>query len=441
LFIRTTDDYHKKAVQHLWNTLIEKGDIYLGAYEGWYSIRDECYYTQSELIDGKAPTGAEVEWVTKEPSYFFKLSKYQDQLLEYYEQHPDFIAPQSRKNEVTSFVKRGLRDLSISRTSFSWGVPVPNDDDHIMYVWMDALTNYLSAVGYADESKKEVFDTFWNNNDDDSTIVHVVGKDILRFHAIYWPAFLMAAGLKIPDRLFAHGWWTKDGEKISKSLGNVIDPMELIQKYGIDQTRFFLMSEVTFGNDGDFSHETMIRKVNTNLSNEFGNLVQRTLSMIFKNCNKCIPNPPTNLQPEDKAIISKLQNLRTETDKAISTQAIHKYADIMINIVWDLNKYMDDTAPWALKKNGDMDRMNDVLYIVSNAIRYVAILYSPLIPASSNKVLDQLCVGVNERTLDHLDIAPWCKDDGDSDSNSDEIVISKPQPVFPRLELEVEVPV
>jgi len=432
LFIRTTDDYHKKAVQHLWNVLIEKGDIYLGAYEGWYSVRDECYYTESELIDGKAPTGAEVTWVTKEPSYFFKLSKYQDILLDYYEKHPDFIAPTSRKNEVLSFVKGGLRDLSISRTSFKWGVPVPDDDEHIMYVWMDALCNYLSAVGYADDDKKNMFDTYWNDAND-STIVHVVGKDILRFHAVYWPAFLLAAGLKVPDRLFAHGWWTKDGEKISKSLGNVIDPMELIEKYGIDQTRFFLMSEVTFGNDGDFSHETLVRKVNTNLSNEFGNLVQRTLSMIFKNCDKTIPKKPTTLTTLDEELMANLKSLKSQIDDAIETQSINKYADIMKGIVWDLNKYMDETAPWTLKKNGDLDRMNDVLYIVVDAIRQVSILYQPLIPISASKVLDLLCVPDDQRTLDSLDNSPFNDEDG--------TVISKPVPVFPRLELEVEVPV
>jgi len=430
LFIRTTDGYHKTAVQHLWNTLLEKGDIYLGAYEGWYSVRDECYYTESEIVDGKAPTGAEVQWVTKEPSYFFKLSKYEDILLEYYENHPDFIAPNSRKNEVLSFVKGGLKDLSISRTSFEWGVPVPNDDGHIMYVWMDALCNYLSAVGYADDSKKDTFNTLWNS--EDSKIVHVVGKDILRFHAVYWPAFLLAAGLKVPDRLFAHGWWTKDGEKISKSLGNVIDPMELIQTYGVDQTRFFLMSEVTFGNDGDFSHEVMVRKVNTNLSNEFGNLVQRTLTMIFKNCDKTLPEKPSEYAPVDLELHSKLNALKVQTDEAIEAQALNKYCDAMKSIVWDLNKYMDDTAPWTLKKNGELDRMKDVLYNVVNAIRVVAILYQPLIPMSSLKVLDMLGVPEGERTLEFVDLERGL---------GDGVVIEKPKPVFPRLELEVDVPV
>ena len=222
-FIRTTDDNHKAAVQHFWKTLVDNDAIYLGAYEGWYSIRDECYYTESELVDGKAPTGAEVEWMAKEASYFFRLSDYEDKLLEYYEENPDFIAPLSRKNEVIGFIKQGLRDLSISRTTFKWGVPVPGDDDHIMYVWIDALANYISALGYPNDEEKN-FEKFWPAG------IHVVGKDILRFHAIYWPAFLMAAGLPLPKRLFAHGWWTKDGEKISKSLGNVIDPIDLVEK-------------------------------------------------------------------------------------------------------------------------------------------------------------------------------------------------------------------
>jgi methionyl-tRNA synthetase len=221
-FIRTTDDNHKKAVQHLWKTLVDNDAIYLGSYEGWYSVRDECYYSESELIDGKAPTGSEVVWQTKEPSYFFKLSAFEDKLLEHYEKYPDFIAPASRRNEVLSFVKGGLRDLSVSRTSFKWGVPVPGDDDHVMYVWIDALANYISALGYPND--EDTMKKFWPAN------LHVVGKDILRFHAVYWPAFLMAAGLPVPQRLFAHGWWTKDGEKISKSLGNVIDPVELVEK-------------------------------------------------------------------------------------------------------------------------------------------------------------------------------------------------------------------
>lgn len=423
-FVRTTDDSHKKSVQELWKSLVEKEQIYLGNYEGWYSVRDECYYTESELVDGKAPTGAEVEWVVKEPSYFFKLSEYQDKLLQFYEDNPDFIAPESRKNEVVSFVKGGLRDLSVSRTSFKWGVPVPGDDDHVMYVWIDALTNYISALGYPNGEEESNYDKFWPN------VCHVVGKDILRFHAVYWPAFLMAADLPLPKRLFAHGWWTKDGEKISKSLGNVIDPVDLCDKYGVDQTRFFLMADSTFGGDSDFSDESMIRKVNSNLANELGNLCQRTLSMVFKNCDKAVPELTQPYTPEDEALLAKASNLRAEANVAMSEQAINKYAAVVISMVWDTNKYIDEMAPWALKKT-DPERMKTVLYVVMECLRHIAILYQPIIPDSANNILDQLTVPSDERTFSHLDTSPIKA--GAS--------ISKPQGVFPRLEVPEEVAV
>lgn len=416
-FIRTTDENHKKSVQHLWKTLVDKGAIYLGSYEGWYSVRDECYYTESELVDGKAPTGSEVIWQAKEPSYFFKLSAFEDQLLEYYESNADFIAPVSRRNEVLGFVKGGLRDLSISRTSFKWGVPVPDDDDHVMYVWIDALANYISAIGYP--HNEENFKKYWPAN------LHVVGKDILRFHAVYWPAFLMAAEIPVPQRLFAHGWWTKDGEKISKSLGNVIDPLELVEKYGVDQTRFFLMSEVNFGSDGDFSHEKMVQKVNTNLANELGNLCQRTLSMVFKNCGKSVPAEIGPYTPEDEELLEKARALKEKAGKAISTQSIQLYVDAMVTMIWDANKYVDDMAPWALKKT-DPERMATVLYVLLEVLRYSAILYQPLIPTAANKILDQLTVPEDEREFRHLNDCPI----------KPGTPISKPQGVFPRLEFE-----
>mmetsp|Transcript_23687 Transcript_23687/g.36586 ORF Transcript_23687/g.36586 Transcript_23687/m.36586 type:complete len:575 (+) Transcript_23687:75-1799(+) len=418
-FIRTTDDSHKEAVQHLWNTLVEKGAIYLGAYEGWYSVRDECYYTESELVDGKAPTGAEVEWVVKEPSYFFKLSEYEEKLLELYEDSPDFIAPNSRRNEVLSFVKGGLKDLSISRTSFEWGVPVPGDDDHVMYVWIDALANYISALGYPNMEEGSDFSKFWPAS------LHVVGKDILRFHAVYWPAFLMAADLPVPNRLFAHGWWTKDGEKISKSLGNVIDPVELVDKYGVDQTRFFLMSDVTFGSDGDFSDDAMIRTCNARLANELGNLCQRVVTLVFKNCGKAVPTEIQSYTAEDEEILAKAKALREKAGGEISKQAINKYADAMIAMVSDANKYIDIMQPWVLKKT-DPERMTTVLYVLLEVLRYTAVLYQPLIPSSANKILDQLSVPEDERTFDHL---------------SDEYAIkfgapiNKAVAVFPRIEL------
>lgn len=416
-FIRTTDESHKKSVQHLWKTLVDKGAIYLGSYEGWYSVRDECYYTETELVDGNAPTGAEVIWQAKEPSYFFKLSAFEDQLMEYYENNKDFIAPDSRRNEVLGFVKGGLRDLSISRTSFKWGVPVPDDDEHVMYVWIDALANYISAIGYPHD--EENFKKYWPAN------LHVVGKDILRFHAVYWPAFLMAAEIPVPQRLFAHGWWTKDGEKISKSLGNVIDPLELVEKYGVDQTRFFLMSEVNFGSDGDFSHEKMVQKVNTNLANELGNLCQRTLSMVFKNCGKAVPAEIGPYTPEDEELLEKARGLKEKAGKAIAKQSIQLYVEAMVSMIWDANKYVDDMAPWGLKKT-DPERMATVLYVLLEVIRYSAILYQPLIPTASNKILDQLTVPEDEREFRHLDDCPIKPGSP----------ISKPQGVFPRLELE-----
>ena len=419
-FIRTTQSHHKEAVQHLWRVLTEKNAIYLGSYEGWYSVRDECYYNESELIDGKAPTGAEVEWVKKEDSYFFKLSEYQDKLLEYYESHPDFIAPESRKNEVIAFVKGGLKDLSISRTTFDWGVPVPDDDEHVMYVWIDALTNYMSALGYPNMDKGSNYDKYWPAS------LHVVGKDILRFHAVYWPAFLMAAGLPLPKRIFAHGWWTKDGEKISKSLGNVIDPVDLIDTYGVDPTRFFLMSEVTFGSDGDFSDEKMIYKVNANLSNELGNLCQRIMTLVFKNCGKATPAEIGELTEEDKALLETAASLRGLTGEAISSQAIDKYVQHMVSTVWAANKYIDVQAPWVLKKT-DTERMNTVLYVLMEVMRHVGILYQPLMPTSSNVILDQLGVPKDERDFEHLD-KKECK-----------ILlgreVSKPKAVFPRFDV------
>lgn len=391
----------------------------MGTYSGWYSVRDECFYTESELVDGKAPTGADVEWVAKEQSYFFRLSAFEEKLLQHYRDHPDFIAPESRKNEVVSFVQGGLRDLSISRTSFSWGVPVPNDPDHVMYVWIDALTNYISALGYPDSDN---FRKFWPAS------VHVVGKDILRFHAVYWPALLMAADLPLPQRLFAHGWWTKEGQKISKSLGNVIDPVELVEKYGVDQTRFFLMAEVTFGSDGDFSDTNMIQKVNTNLANELGNLCQRTLSMVFKNCDQAVPAEVGEYTKEDEELLAAARSLHATTSEAVSRQAIEKYVQALVSMIWQANKYIDEMAPWALKKT-DPARMATVLYVILEVLRYTAILYQPLIPTSANRILDQLKVPEGERTFAHLN---------DSFAVVKGTSIDKPEVIFPRLEMPEE---
>lgn len=430
-FVRTTDADHKQAAKHFWNLLKEKGYIYKGTYSGWYSVRDECFYNESELIDGKAPTGADVEWVAKEESYFFKLSAFQDKLLALYEEEEDFVGPATRKNEVVSFVKSGLLDLSVSRTSFSWGVPVPDDEEHVMYVWMDALTNYLTALGYPDETNESKMKEFWPAS------LHVVGKDILRFHAVYWPAFLMAADLPVPKRLFAHGWWTKDGNKISKSLGNVIDPVELVNTYGVDPVRFFFMSEVPFGNDGDYSDTSMVYKCNANLSNELGNLCQRVCLLVYKNCNQAIPFPTLNpatqkpdYTPEDVALLAAARKLRSETAVSVANQELHIYSRQMVRMVKDANKYIDEQAPWALKKT-DPERMATVLYVLLEVLRYTAVLYQPLIPESANKILDQLTVPVHERTFAHL-----AHDDGD-----DQYALTPGTPmeqavaVFPRFEV------
>lgn len=387
-FIRTTEPRHIKAAQALWTRLIDNGAIYLGEYAGWYAVRDEAFYVESELINGKAPTGADVEWVI-EPSYFFKLSAYQDQLLAYYQTHPDFIAPESRRNEVIRFVEGGLHDLSVSRTSFKWGVPVPGDDKHIMYVWLDALTNYITALGYPDEENSD-FKAFWPE------AVHVVGKDILRFHAVYWPAFLMAAGLPLPRQVFAHGWWTNEGVKISKSLGNTIDPIELIDTYGIDAVRYFLIREVSFGQDGDFSRQALINRLNSDLANAYGNLVQRVLSFIYKNGDAVVPTPGA-LTSDDLAFL----DLPKQFLPTIHEMQLNRYAEGVWALIAKANQYVDEHKPWGLKKT-DPERMNTVLYVLADFIRQIAILTQPLVPVASAKILDQLVVSEDDRLFSAL---------------------------------------
>ena len=385
-FIRTTEARHKKACQALWDELLKRGEIYLGKYAGWYAVRDEAYYGEDELktVNGKkiAPSGAECEWV-EEPSYFFRLSQWGDRLLEFYDEHPDFILPHTRRNEVVSFVKSGMHDLSISRTALTWGVPVPNDPKHVMYVWLDALTNYITAVGYPDTNAAN-YKKFWPAD------LHMVGKDILRFHAVYWPAFLMAAGLEVPKRVFAHGWWTNEGQKISKSTGNVIDPYELIKTYGLDQTRYFLLREVPFGNDGDFSRSAMIRRINSELANGLGNLAQRSLSMINKNCGAKVPSGGA-FTDADKALLGKAQALLGQVRHELDVQAFHKALDHLWFVVGESDRYVDDQAPWALKKT-DPARMETVLYVLAEVLRHLAILIQPFMPDAMNKLLDQLAV-------------------------------------------------
>ena len=395
-FIRTTEERHKKAAQALWNTLVERGDIYLDKYAGWYAVRDEAFYGEDELkdVNGKkvAPSGAECEWV-EEPSYFFKLSAWGDRLLKFYDENPDFILPHARRNEVTSFVKSGMRDLSVSRTAITWGVPVPNEPKHVMYVWLDALTNYLTAIGYPD-TQSDSYQKFWPAD------LHMVGKDILRFHAVYWPAFLLAAGLQPPKRVFAHGWWTNEGQKISKSVGNVIDPYALISTYGLDQTRYFLMREVPFGNDGDFSHEAMIRRINSDLANGIGNLAQRTLSMIAKNAGAKIPNHGTFTEA-DTTLLSAAQDLIKLLRKELDVQAFHKALDAIWAVIAQADRYVDEQAPWSLKKT-DLARMETVLYVLAETLRHLALVLQPFMPDASNALLDQLAVPANQRHFEHL---------------------------------------
>ncbi|MBT5264522.1 MAG: methionine--tRNA ligase [Rhodospirillaceae bacterium] len=412
-FIRTTEDRHVRSCQAIWEKLRENGHIYLDKYAGWYSVRDEAFYAESELVGGKAPTGAPVEWV-EEPSYFFDLSKWQEPLLAFYEANPGFIEPQTRRNEVLSFVKGGLKDLSVSRTSFKWGVPVPGDDDHIMYVWLDALTNYITAVGYPDTDSQE-FEERWPAD------LHMVGKDILRFHAVYWPAFLMGAGIAPPKRVYAHGWWTNEGQKISKSLGNAIDPLQLIDQFGLDAVRYFLLREVPFGNDGDFSQAAMVSRKNSDLANDLGNLSQRVLSMIAKNCGGLVPSPG-DFSDADQVILGRADALLAKTRAHFDAQAFHKALDEIWEVVSLANRYVDDQAPWALRKT-DPPRMETVLYVLAEVIRHLATLVQPVVPDSAARMLDQLAVAPEARDFTHL-TAEHRLTPGSA--------LPKPTPIFPR---------
>ena len=387
-FIRTTEARHRRACQELWQRLAERGEITLGGYEGWYAVRDEAFYGPDELTerDGVkyAPSGAPVEWVT-EPSYFFRLSRWQDRLLAFYEANPDFIAPASRRNEVIAFVKAGLQDLSISRTSFRWGVPVPGDDAHVMYVWLDALANYITALGWPDEGDAW---RFWPAD------VHFVGKDILRFHAIYWPAFLMAAGLEPPRRVFAHGWWTNEGQKISKSLGNVIDPVALVAEFGLDPVRYFLLREVPFGQDGDFARAALVNRTNGELADVLGNLANRTLTLIAKNCDGRLPAPAA---PEG-ALGEALAGLRGRIGAHLDRQEFHLALEAAFAAARAANGFITEQAPWALRRT-DPARMAVVLRLLHDALRVLATVLQPFMPGSMAVMLDQLGVPEPARGL------------------------------------------
>jgi methionyl-tRNA synthetase len=417
-FIRTTELRHKQACQALWRRLVERGHIYLGSYAGWYAVRDEAFYSESELETGPdgekiAPTGAPVEWV-EEPSYFFRLSAWQEPLLAFYKDNPGFILPKTRRNEVVSFVRGGLQDLSVSRTTFKWGIPVPDDPDHVMYVWLDALTNYITAVGFP-ETESGDFSTYWPAD------LHMVGKDILRFHAVYWPAFLMAAGLKPPKRIFAHGWWTIEGQKISKSLGNTIDPIQLVETYGRDQVRYLLLREVPFGNDGDFSHKAAVGRINGDLANDLGNLAQRVLSMVAKNCGGAVPTPGA-YQKDDEVMLADSGNLLNGVRTSLDAQAFHEALEKIWGVVRAANGYVDRQAPWTLRKT-DPDRMRTVLYVLAEAIRYLAIQILPFVPESADRMLDQLSVSPEHRTFAYL---------GPEHALIPGTALPPPQPVFPR---------
>uniref|UniRef100_A0A8J4M6I7 Methionine--tRNA ligase n=1 Tax=Acidicaldus sp. TaxID=1872105 RepID=A0A8J4M6I7_9PROT len=396
-FIRTTEPRHKRACAELWRRLEAHGAIYLGHYEGWYAVRDEAFYNQGELTLGadgirRAPSGAPVEWV-REPSYFFRLSSWQDKLLEFHEKNPDFIAPAARRNEVLSFIRSGLEDLSISRASFTWGVPVPGDPAHVMYVWLDALTNYITAAGFPDEADPRW--GFWPAD------LHIVGKEIVRFHAVYWPAFLMAAGLAPPRRIYSHGWWTVEGEKMSKSLGNVIDPRELVATFGRDALRYFLLREVPFGNDGDFSRKALITRLNGELANDLGNLAQRTLSLVARQCAGVRPARGASIAP-DQALRDAAAALPALVRGALEKLAFHEALEEVWRVVRAANAYIDHQAPWALART-DRARMASVLRVLLDAIRGVATVLQPFMPESMARMLDQLGVPADARGLAALD--------------------------------------
>src|ERR1700681_157292 len=392
-FIRTTEPAHHHSVQVVWNRMQQNGDIYIDVYSGWYSVRDEAYYAEEETVVGednvrRGPQGSPVEWV-EEKSYFFKLSAYQDRLLALYENQADFIGPDSRRNEVISFVKGGLRDLSISRTTFDWGIKVPNDPEHVMYVWLDALTNYITGVGFPDES-----DSNWRYWPAD---VHIIGKDIIRFHAVYWPAFLLSAGIPLPKRVFAHGFLFNKGEKMSKSVGNVVDPFNLAEQYGVDQVRYFFLREVSFGQDGSYNHEAIVARTNADLANDLGNLAQRSLTMIAKNCGAKVPERGP-LAAADRSILELADAMIGKAREAMTTQQLHQVLSVVWAVVAEANRYFTASAPWELAKE-DPTRLATVLWTTAEVTRQVAILAQPFVPAGAAKLLDLLAVPAENRAF------------------------------------------
>ena len=396
-FIRTTEFRHHKSVKEIWNKLVQSGDIYLDKYSGWYSVSDEAFYDEDEIEEKNGnkiskSSGSQVEWVEEE-SYFFKLSAWQKKLLEYYKKNKDFILPTSRRNEVISFVEKGLKDLSISRTSFSWGIPVPENKKHVIYVWLDALTNYISALNFPDINDIK-YKSFWPAD------VHIIGKDILRFHAIYWPAFLFAAKLPLPKRVFGHGWILSDDKKMSKSLGNILDPIEIINKYGIDQLRYYLIKDVSLGNDGSISMENLKNCINNDLANNYGNLCQRVFSFIKKNCNNKIPKS-NKLSDVDKKLINSIKENIPKLIDLINKQNLNEYIKMVVGFSFDSNKYFNDSEPWSYK-NSNLERMNTIIYTISEQIKNLSILLSPIIPSSTNKVLSSMNISDKDLKIDSI---------------------------------------
>jgi methionyl-tRNA synthetase len=394
--LRTTSERHRISVQEVWRRMAANGDIYLSKYSGWYSVRDEAYYGEDEIEerDGRKfaiKTGTPVEWVEEE-SYFFRLSRYAQPLLDHYEKHPGFITPENYRNEIVAFVKRGLTDLSVSRTTFDWGIPVPGDPRHVMYVWVDALTNYLSATGFPDPGHPHAH--YWPAD------AHVIGKDITRFHAIYWPAFLLSAGLPLQKQVVVHGFLFSRGEKMSKSVGNVVAPGDLVRAYGLDQTRYFFLREVPFGQDGNYSHEAIVNRANADLANDLGNLAQRSLSMIARNCAGKVPvcGP---LSEADRSILAGADGILTEARAHHDAYTINKALDAIWKVVADANRYFAGQEPWALKKT-DPARMETVLYVTADVLRIIGILAQPYVPGSAAKLLDLLAVPSDQRRFADL---------------------------------------
>jgi methionyl-tRNA synthetase len=416
--VRTTQERHKRASQAIWERMQANGDIYLSKYSGWYSVRDEAYFDEDELTDGpdgakRAPSGAPAEWVEEE-SYFFRLSGYGDRLLAWYEAHPEFVTPDKYRNEIVAFVKRGLADLSISRTNFDWGVPVPGDPRHVMYVWVDALTNYITATGFPEDGPRA---HFWPAD------AHVIGKDITRFHAIYWPAFLMSAKLAIPKQIVVHGFLFNRGEKMSKSTGNIIDPASLVERYGIDPIRYFFLREVPFGQDGNYSHEAIVQRINADLANDLGNLAQRSLSMIARNCASAIPGfDPASAAREGLDLLADADAMGQGARGAMASFALHQYLAAVFDVVAKANRYFANSEPWKLAKT-DPARMQSVLYTTIETLRGAAILLQPVMPGSMGRLLDSLAVAPGARSFAAL---------GPGGRLATGEPLPPPAPIFPR---------